>query len=37
MSFYGYVRVSSTDSNEARQTPVMQEKAIPEKHVYAGK
>ena len=37
MSFYGYVRVSSTDQNEDRQMLAMQEKSVPEKNVYVDK
>lgn len=37
MSFYGYVRVSSTDQNEDRQMLAVQEKSVPEKNVYVDK
>ena len=37
MSFYGYVRVSSTDQNEDRQMLAMQEKSVPEKNIYVDK
>ena len=34
---YGYIRVSSTDQNEDRQMIAMQEKSVPEKHIYMDK
>lgn len=37
MSFYGYVRVSSTDQNEDRQMLAMQAIAVPEKNIYMDK
>lgn len=34
---YGYIRVSSTDQNELRQTLAMQEKNIPSKNIFIDK
>ena len=37
MSVYGYIRVSSTDQNEARQLDAMYEVGVPEKNIYSDK
>ena len=37
MEVYGYIRVSSTDQNEARQMIAMKEARIPEGNIYADK
>jgi len=34
---YGYVRVSSTDQNEARQMDAMEENGVPPAHIYMDK
>lgn len=37
VSMYGYVRVSSTDQNEARQLVALSDKDIPKKNIYVDK
>ena len=37
MSIYGYVRVSSTDQNEDRQTVALHEAAVPKKNIFMDK
>ncbi len=37
MNKYGYVRVSSTDQNEARQIIALNEQAVPEKNIFTDK
>ena len=37
MKIYGYIRVSSTDQNEARQVIAMKEAMVPDKNIYFDK
>lgn len=37
MQTYAYVRVSSTDQNESRQLRAVQERNVPQKHIYMDK